>query len=431
VEVLYDTGTLDLPLEGLLGPPACLWDPRGIPARDVPQMAGAALVAQGHLQPGALEPLLAGLTGPPVLVVPDRTRKGPWQVVLPTLVAALREAYGEVTVLVACGLHAPGHAEELGLQATAGVRVLWHDAAGDLVEVGRTSRGTRVRLHRAYVEAPSRWVLSGLSYHYFAGFGGGPKMVFPGLAGREEILRNHGLAVRPDGRWHPGCRPGNLEGNPVAEEIREAAQLLPPERLLVVQPRGRTWLATAWTDGRAWGGFRACCQLYAREHGLAVGEPLAGVVADAGGRPRDLHLLQVHKSLQHAARFVRPGGWVLLVGACREGVGSESLVENVAALRRGRRPAPGRPHGQTAVALWEASRGLRVGLLSELSRSAPEVVEALGWIPLAEVSAALAWIRRQRLQGPWAYLREADTVLPLTPPEPRPSLGGAGGGTQR
>ena len=113
------------------------------------------------------------------------------------------------------------------------MRLLQHDARDNraLVEVGRLATGEPVRLHRAAVDADLLVAVSTVQHHYFAGFGGGPKLVFPGVAGYAEIQANHrkviDLSTDPP-RRHPACEPGVLAGNPVAEEIAEAARLARP-----------------------------------------------------------------------------------------------------------------------------------------------------------------------------------------------------------
>ena len=54
--------------------------------------------------------------------------------------------------------------------------------------------------------------------HYFAGFSGGRKSILPGICGRKTIEANHAKMV------HSNARAGNLKGNPVDEEMQEAAE---------------------------------------------------------------------------------------------------------------------------------------------------------------------------------------------------------------
>ena len=54
--------------------------------------------------------------------------------------------------------------------------------------------------------------------HYFAGFSGGRKSILPGICGRKTIEANHARMVSSD------SRAGNLKGNPVHQEMQEAAE---------------------------------------------------------------------------------------------------------------------------------------------------------------------------------------------------------------
>jgi nickel-dependent lactate racemase len=439
MKIPYGSGVVDLAVEAVLGPPQFAWSAA---EAGRPRTAGPDRFA-----PPAWDRLLERLPGDParpVLVVADGTRRGLWQAAFAGLAADLRNRWPKtrLDVLVATGIHAPvpekrlcahlGLTPEAGHASQEASRLLddlrggrlalhQHDAGGDLTNLGSTARGTAVSVDDRYAVSDARILLGGTSYHYFAGFGGGPKLVFPGLAGRAGILHNHLLAVdETTGRWRSRCAGGRLAGNPVAEDIAEAASLAPPHALVLVERAGRTGepaVNVGWAD---WlDVFGGACRRYDREHRIPLDRPLDGVVADAGGEPRDLHLLQVHKSLQHAVRFVGPGGWILLAGACRDGVGSPSLIDLASRTFREsaleiRRTARASFHLQTAVALRHATRGREVGLLSGLSARSPDAIRSLGWTPLAGEAAALAWLEGRR-GARWAWLSEADTVLPVLP----------------
>ena len=66
--------------------------------------------------------------------------------------------------------------------------------------------------------------------HFFAGFSGGPKAVLPALSGSESVLSNHGreMIAHPRSTW------GNVEGNPIWEEMREVALKTMPAFLVNV-----------------------------------------------------------------------------------------------------------------------------------------------------------------------------------------------------
>jgi hypothetical protein len=61
----------------------------------------------------------------------------------------------------------------------------------------------------------------------------------------------------------------------------------------------------------------------------AVDEPADAVLTTSGGYPLDLTYYQAIKGITAAAHVVKPGGTVLLVAACREGIGSPEFTDIV------------------------------------------------------------------------------------------------------
>src|SRR6185503_15976952 len=102
------------------------------------------------------------------------------------------------------------------------------------VDLGRTSRGTPVWVDRGVVEADLRVLTGRISHHYFAGFSGGRKSILPGVSARATIVANHRLVLD----FSRGCRVhdrvfgGNLVGNPVHEDMVEAARKVGPSFVL-------------------------------------------------------------------------------------------------------------------------------------------------------------------------------------------------------
>ena len=146
-----------------------------------------------------------------VVIVSDGSRHEPRA----ELFAAVRAELGaladdQVTLAVANGTHQPGPLEELGLPAEVlrRHRVVNHDSRDEaqLVEVGRTSRGTRLRVNRCLVEADLIVTTGRIKPHYFAGYGGGTKGIFPGLGAEADIRQNHllkaaAMLVKPSSQY--------------------------------------------------------------------------------------------------------------------------------------------------------------------------------------------------------------------------------------
>jgi nickel-dependent lactate racemase len=50
------------------------------------------------------------------------------------------------------------------------------------------------------------------------------------------------------------------------------------------------------------------------------------VVASSGGYPKDINFIQSHKSIHHAAAFVRDGGTLVIFSECRDKIGSNYFM---------------------------------------------------------------------------------------------------------
>ena len=346
-----------------------------------------------------------------LLVIPDHTRRCRLDLILPRLTSMLeRDFAARITLLVANGSHRLVADESLTTLVGEAVRLRYpisqHDCLDrdSLLFFGETSCGTPVWLNRRLRE--SDWVITicPIVLHYFAGFGGGPKMIFPGLAGYDTIAGNHRRAIDfLTGRLDERAREGNIEDNPVYRDLAEVEQWIP------------NWISwqmvlDEWDDIRdlAVGPpIEVHRKLAAKAFSflrIPIGKPGDVVLASAGGYPSDVNLIQAHKSIHHAFQAVRENGWLIILAECSEGIGSETFLSyfdcgsSEAIVERLRRDY--RLNGQTALALRLKTEKARIVLVSRL---APALVRKTGMIPAADfeeawsqVSAGLSAGKRAR-----------------------------------
>ena len=162
------------------------------------------------------------------IAVPDETRPFPIKLLLPPLLERIFRAFPQlphehVRIVVGGGLHEPPDAAQLARilpENLDGCTVVAHDAQhSPLRQMGVTSRGTPVEINAAYADADLKIVMGMVDAHQFAGFTGGAKGVVVGCASAAMIARNHSMLCRD------GAFAGNIEGNPVREDLNEAGVL--------------------------------------------------------------------------------------------------------------------------------------------------------------------------------------------------------------
>lgn len=296
-------------------------------ARSTPGLPNERAALQNALRHPIESPPLAHLVKPGDSVVichSDITRATPNDRILPVILAEL-EAAGvdrqDITLLNALGTHRPQTEAELramlGDLVVDNYRCLQHNAFDDagLVPLGETSLGHPVRLSRLLVDADVKVLTGFIEPHFFAGFSGGPKGVLPALAGQESVLTNHGreMIAHPNATW------GVCEGNPIWEEMREAALMAQPTFLLNV-----TLNAARQITGVFAGEMLAAHRRgrdFVREHAMVpVAEPYDIVVTTNSGYPLDQNLYQCVKGMSAAQRIVRQGGAIIMAGACEDGL---------------------------------------------------------------------------------------------------------------
>lgn len=157
-----------------------------------------------------------------LIVIDDDTRPTPVKEAMKVVLETLRGTGAEITVLVALGTHAPMSLERLerrlGRHVLSRLRVVQHDAwAEDLLPV-RLLDGSTVRVNPLLSEADLRIGICSVLPHPMAGFGGGPKLLMPGVCDFESIKKHHmRLTI------HPRSSYGLCEGNPFHEAIASIA----------------------------------------------------------------------------------------------------------------------------------------------------------------------------------------------------------------
>ena len=252
----------------------------------------------------------------------DITRPTPNHLLLPVLLDHLAHVPDEqITLFNGTGTHRANTEGELRAMLGAPVadryRIVQNDARdrSTHILVGTTSMGNDVWLNRAFVECDVRILTGFIEPHFFAGFSGGGKAVMPGLAHLDTVLQNHNAAHMdsPRARW------GIRQGNPLWEEIREAAAMASPTFLLNVT-LNRDHEITGIFAGHWEEAHAAGCAFVKDTAMIRLDHPFDIVITSNSGYPLDLNLYQSVKGMSAAAQIVRHGGSIILVADCWDGI---------------------------------------------------------------------------------------------------------------
>jgi len=331
------------------------------------------------------------------VVVADKTRLCGYDRYLPILLDVL-EARGAsketICIYIAYGTH-PAQSDAECRAAYGDVfsqyRFVHHDCTDDagFADLGATRRGTPVRIRKDILEADLVITFGAISHHYFAGYGGGRKLIFPGLGQRAAIYRNHSLFLDPRRRTlSAGCRSGRLVGNPLAEDLAEIEGHRPADMAIhgILDSHGTVCRLMV---GSGVDHFLQACEYHGQNCEVEAGKGYDMVAASCGGYPKDINFIQAHKAVHHAAAFVKDGGALVVFAQCREGIGSTTFLPWFdmggwdAAFAHLSQAYQG--NGGTALSMMEKTRRINIFLATDLS---PHDCRAIGVTRIDPPSAA-------------------------------------------
>ena len=304
-----------------------------VPARRLVEIVGPRPVPAGQEQEADLirraldepigTPRLEDMVQPGqriVIIVDDIARPTPVDRILPAILERLARAGvadEHVTIVMALGTHRPMTQPEIeakvGSAIVRRVRVENHDFQnpGSLAYVGQSEDGIPVWINRRVQEAGFRIAVGNIVPHPVAGWAGGGKIVYPGVAGIQTVDGFHG-AFGTDLRNRLGA-----DHTPIRDEIERLVRHVGLEFIVntVLTGDGVIYRVVA-------GDF---CQAhrrgvaYAREI-YAVPAQVKADVALVSSYPADIDFWQAGKAVYAGELLLRDGGTLILLTPCPERV---------------------------------------------------------------------------------------------------------------
>ena len=271
-----------------------------------------------------------------LIAVPDATREVACGQVINILVRRLianGTLPSDISIIFSTGIHRPvTEAEKTDILTpfiAQRIKTIDHSPRdiSRIVRLGETSGGIPIELNRALVENDHVILIGGISFHYFAGFTGGRKLICPGLASSKTISATHKLAFDCERRSRrEGVGTGLLDGNAVHEAFIEAASSV-RTAFCVSTFVNDSSEATDLFCGEWIESHRMACEVYADRNTLEIAEKSNLVIASCGGFPNDVNLIQAHKTLDAASKACTEGGTIILLAECRDGLGREDFLK--------------------------------------------------------------------------------------------------------
>ena len=325
-----------------------------------------------------------------LVLVNDRTRPTPSGLILSSLASVLRQR--AVRVLVCLGAHRPAVPAELDLilgpemRSLSDLNVVQHDcrSVSSLFLMGRTTKGTEVRMNREILWAERIIAVNSVEPHYFAGFTGGRKSFLPGIAGIDGIVQNHNLAV------HTAAMPLALEGNPVHADMVEAAQMVPRPIFSIQTVQDRDLRLLSVRSGSLQDSFNQACADARRSYGLTVGHK-ADIVLSVVRPPGDINLYQSQRAVEFAQSVLNSPSVHITVSSCREGIGDDGFIRTLLKFRDPNEILS-QPNGFDYSGWHKAVRLVRIRQRTDLYAVTgldPDVIRSAVMTPFATVQEAI------------------------------------------
>jgi nickel-dependent lactate racemase len=132
----------------------------------------------------------------------------------------------QIRFIAALGAHGAHTAidfrKKLGQEVLDRFPVYNHHPFNYCAYLGKTSRGTPVSINQEVMTCDLKIGIGCIVPHAFSGFGGGGKIILPGVSHIDSIAYNHGTLVKE----HPDCvGVGKIEGNIPRLDIEEATRM--------------------------------------------------------------------------------------------------------------------------------------------------------------------------------------------------------------
>ena len=332
-----------------------------------------------------------------VIIASDHTRPVPSKVIMPPMLAAIREGnpVADITILISTGCHRETTKEELvakfGEDIVAREKIVIHDCddTANLVNIGTLPSGGQCIVNRIAVEADLLLAEGFIEPHFFAGFSGGRKSVLPGIAARETVLANHCSEFIA----HSCARTGILDGNPIHADMLWAAKQAKLQYVVNVVLNGEKQVIYA-VAGELEAAHKKGTDFLSGLCGVET-EPADIVISTNGGYPLDQNVYQAVKGMTAAEAAVKAGGIIIMLADSSDGLGGDHFYHQLADEKDINKTMDlflSRSRNETVPDQWQSQIFIRIlqkATVIYISQMDDAIVEAMHMIPAKDLTDAM------------------------------------------
>lgn len=166
-----------------------------------------------------------------VIIFDDLTRVTRVAEIVPFILEELAAAgvpEGGIRFIAALGCHGAmdrlDFIKKLGAEVVERYPVYNHNPFANCIDIGATGSGLRVEVNAEVMSCDLKIAISAVTPHIMTGFGGGGKIILPGVSSVRTTAAFHRLE-KEAGQGRVSRWMGVIEGNPLLGEVAEACQL--------------------------------------------------------------------------------------------------------------------------------------------------------------------------------------------------------------
>ena len=263
-----------------------------------------------------------------VFLASDHTRPVPSTILFPLMAEEIKRGNPDaaIVILVSTGCHRGTTRAELenkfGREVCDRFPIVIHDCdKSPVTTLGRLPSGGDLMVNRTAAEADLLVAEGFIEPHFFAGFSGGRKSVFPGVTNRISVMANHCSAFID----HPCSRTGVLDGNPIHGDMVFAAGAAKLAFIanVVIDSNKKVINCFAGHYDKA----HLAGAAFVKKLSGVQAEPADIVITTNGGYPLDQNLYQAVKGMTAAEATCKKGGVIIMAAKCEDGHGGEVFYE--------------------------------------------------------------------------------------------------------